>query len=182
MSHDIKLASIDLNDQIAKVINNNKQIHDKLVKEFGDDIIDPNKKGLNQAFLKETILPRDPLRKKLTRILDFPLTKQLLKEVYELTKNSRSPIIMDAPLLFDFKFLPFTSYPNLAIMTTEPTLPVKRIAERDDISISEAAKKVCTTQTQLVNLRKKADIIINNDQDVTSLKHQLVKDIAPFLM
>ena len=167
---------------IGKVIYEKKNVYNKIVKEFGDEIIDPEKKGLNQKYLKEIILPRDILRKRLTKILEFPLIVQLLKELYHLTKDNRNPIIFDAPLLFDFTLLPYISYPNLAITVTEHTLPVKRIAERDGISIGEAAKQICTTQAQFRTIMKKADIKIPNDEDIGFLKHQLVKDIAPFLM
>lgn len=178
---DAKLDKIELEVLLNNVVKDKKDLAAKLIREFGDEIIN-EKKEINKKFLYETILPRDAPRKNFTKMVEFPLIIELLKEMYYLTRDSRSPIAMDAPMLFDFTFLPYMTYPNIVLFVTETALPVKRIAERDHISIGEASKQVSMTQAQIGNMLRKANMKVNNDADELTLKHKFINDIAPFLM
>ena len=181
LHEDAKLDKIELEAVLNKVVKNKKDLAAKLAREFSEEIIN-EKKEINKKFLYETILPRDAPRKNFTKMVEFPLMIELLKEMYALSKDSRSPIAMDAPMLFDFSYLPYLSFPNIVLFVTETALPVKRIAERDHISIGEASKQVSMTQAQIGNILRKANMKVNNDADELTLKHKFINDIAPFLM
>lgn len=181
LHNDAKLDKIELENLLNKVVRDKKDLAAKLTREFGDEILN-EKKEINKKFLYGTILPRDAPRKNFTKMVEFPLIIELAKELYALTRDSRSPIALDAPMLFDFTFLPYLAYPNIVLFVTETALPVKRIAERDHISIGEASKQASMTQAQIGNMLRKANMKVNNDADELTLKHKFINDIAPFLM
>jgi len=180
LTEDFKLEKVEL-ISLLKRVTHQKQISDALIKEFGNDILD-DKKELNQKFLHETIFPRDVIKKKFIKIIEFPLLKELLKELYFVSKKKKELIILDAPLLLDFKIIPYVSYPNIVIYNTETALPVKRVAERDNIPINEASKIVTTTSAQIGYMLKKADIQIKNDEDMNALKYKLIHQLGSYLL
>jgi len=180
LSEDFKLEKIELNS-LLKRVTRQKPISDALIKEFGGDILD-DKKELNPKFLHETIFPREVIRKKFTKMLEIPLLKETLKEIYTISRRSKEIIVCDAPMLFDFRILPYVSYPNIVVYNTESALPVKRMAERDHISLSEATKLVATPQGQIGRMLKKADIQIKNDEDMNALKYKLIHQLGSYLL
>jgi len=181
LHEDFKTNKIDGDELIKRIIRDNKGVYATLQKEFGNDLFD-DKKDLNKNFIQETVLPREPIRKKLAGILEVPLMKELLKEAYNITKNDKGVIAFDAPQLFDFKILPWMCYPTITVFNTETALPVKRVAERDNISLSEASKLVSAPQGLIGRMLKRADIQINNDGDLNALKYKLVNELASFLL
>ena len=181
LHEDFKTQKIDGEELIHRIIRDNKAVYATLQKEFGNDIFD-DKKDLSKKFLQETVLPREPIRQKLASILEVPLIKEVLKEAYHKSKIDKGIIAFDAPLLFDYKFLPWVCFPTITVFNTENALVVKRVAERDNIPLAEASKLVSMPSGLVGRMLKKADIQINNDGDLNNLKYKLVNELASFLL
>ncbi len=180
MYEDFRLPKIELLE-LLKRATQNKKLADTLIKEFGPDILD-DKKEVNINLLNDTIIVKEPLKKKFRGIIEFPLLIELVKELFERAKKGKEPIVFDAPYLFDFVFLPYGCYPNLVVFNTEGALPVKRVAERDHISIREASKIVATPQARIGHMLKKSELQIDNDGDLGTLKFKLINQLGPYLM
>ena len=146
-------------DKIARYLSeNNSDYLNEIIRGFGNDIVDRNKKLNRQKLAKE--IYNDKNKRKLLNSITF---KYITKQIEDQIKNSDKKIaIVDAPLLFESKLDKICSK-TIGVISNKET-KIARIIARDNISKQTAQKRI---ETQLSDdfLKEKCDYIINNDFD-----------------
>jgi dephospho-CoA kinase len=181
LNQDFKLPLIDCDVLARRVVEVGKPAYNQIIKEFGTEILDPTTQAIDRKVLGEIVFKNEPLRKKLTRITGFHIMIEILKDLYNEIRKGHTIIVLDAPLLFESVYLPYLCYPTLVVYTTEVNLQIKRIIDRDHITIEEAERKI-KSQMPLGKKLQLADIKISNDDDIPALKNKILNELGKFIL
>lgn len=150
-------------DLIARELQENNAVIDKLVETFSDRIITDEGK-LNRKSLANIVFSDEKELEKLNNIM-FPLVMHKILQLSE--KTNKNKILLDAPQLFESganKMCYFT----IAI-TAPQELLIQRIMKRDNITEEMANKRLSKQHTEKF-FNENADFIINNNSNEKELK------------
>ena len=150
-------------DLIARELQENDAVIDKLAETFGDKIVTDEGK-LNRKSLANIVFSDEKELKKLNNIM-FPLVMHKILQLSE--KTNKNKILLDAPQLFESganKICYFT----IAI-TAPKELLIQRIMKRDNITEEMANKRLSKQHTENF-FNKNADFVINNNSNEEELK------------
>ena len=150
-------------DLIARNLQENGAVIDKLVETFGDTIV-TNEGKLNRKSLANIVFSDEKELKKLNDIM-FPLVMHKILQLSE--KTDKDKILLDAPQLFESganKMCYFT----IAI-TAPKELLIQRIMKRDNITEEMANKRLSKQHTEKF-FNENADFVINNNNSEEELK------------
>ena len=150
-------------DLIARELQENNAVIDKLVETFSDRIITDEGK-LNRESLANIVFSDEKELEKLNNIM-FPLVMHKILQLSE--KTNKNKILLDAPQLFESganKMCYFT----IAI-TAPQELLIQRIMKRDNITEEMANKRLSKQHTEKF-FNENADFIINNNSNEKELK------------
>lgn len=150
-------------DLIARNLQENGAVIDKLVETFGDTIV-TNEGNLNKKSLANIVFSDEKELKKLNDIM-FPLVMHKILQLSE--KTDKDKILLDAPQLFESganKMCYFT----IAI-TAPKELLIQRIMKRDNITEEMANKRLSKQHTEKF-FNENADFVINNNNSEEELK------------
>ncbi len=129
--------------------------------EFGEEIISPdgslNRKALANAVFGEGNAERLAVLNSITHKPILERTEEIIKEFAE---DGAVGVLVDAPALFESGF-DKKCHCILCVSAPDAVL-IGRIVERDSIT-EEAAKKRLSSQISDIELRAKADAVIEND-------------------
>jgi len=161
-------AKILSGDEIGKdVVNKNPQLLNKLVRTFGDEILD-SKKRLRRKKLAEIAFSSASLTKKLNRIVHPYLLKDLEEKIQSLKKKGRrKPVVIDAALIVEWglqRELDFAVFVDCSRQKR-----VKRLIEQKGYSRKEAEQRI-KAQYPESKKRKHADFIIKNEGSLRELR------------
>ena len=150
-------------DLIARNLQENGAVIDKLVETFGDTIV-TNEGTLNRKSLANIVFSDEKELKKLNDIM-FPLVMHKILQLSE--KTDKDKILLDAPQLFESganKMCYFT-----IAMTASKELLIQRIMKRDNITEEMANKRLSKQHTEKF-FNENADFVINNNNSEEELK------------
>lgn len=181
LNQDFKLPLIDCDVLARRVVEVGKPAYNKIVKEFGTGILDPVTGEINRKALGEMVFKNEPLRKKLTRITGFYIMIEIIKDLYNEIRKGHNVIVLDAPLLFESVYLPYICYPTMVIYVTEHTLQLKRIMDRDGLTLDEAEARI-KSQMPIGRKLQLADVKISNDDDLITLKNKVLNELGKFIL
>lgn len=94
-----------------------------------------------------------------------------------LRSHANEDIILDAPLLFESGL--DQKCDKVLSVITDTELAMKRIIERDLLTAEEAKKRLCS-QHPAEFYAERSDYVINNNQDLNTLKALTTKMLAEF--
>jgi|SRR5690554_5904085 len=175
--------TIHSTDQLGHEVLNIPEVQQRLISEFGDDIITNNK---IDRFKLGKIVFGDSRKLKLLNSITHP---SILLKMRELIANcSDKQIFFEVPLLFEVNLENHFDYIITISATKENQL--KRLVARNKLDEEEAMLKI---NSQLPNYVKevKANFIIENNSSLEDLKPQLqefinnlssinYKEVTPF--
>lgn len=154
-------------DQIGKqVVEKNPQVLKKLIKAFGQEILNKDKK-LKRRKLGELAFSSVESRDKLNKIVHPYLLSALRKKIKEFRKRPSGILVVDAALIVEWELQKELDYLILVESTLKNRL--KRLIEYQGYSQNEALKRV-KMQLKDKTRRKYADSIIRNDKNLKDLK------------
>ena len=153
------------------IISADEVAHKKLI-EFSDEI----KKMFGTSDRKELgkiIFNNEKERKKLEKFLHPKIKEEILGEVEKLEKFD-VPYFLDIPLYFETGN--YNEFKNVVVVYTPKEIQIKRLSQRNKISLEEA-KKLVDLQIDIEIKKEKATYIIDNSKN---LKH-LQKEVEKFI-
>ena len=181
LNQDFRFPLIDCDVLARKVVEVGFPAYNQIVEIFGKKILDPNTKEINRKALGELVFNNEEMRRKLTRITGKYIMLEILKEILKGVWRGKEIIVLDAPLLFESVYLPYLCYPCVVIYISEPSLQVKRIVERDNMSIEESQRRI-NSQMPIGKKLQYADVKICNDGDVDALKGKVLNELGSYLI
>lgn len=137
-----------------------------IVEYFGKEIV--NEEGeLKRKELASIIYQEEEKRKALNQITFTFVVKEIKEKIRSMHGEM---IVIDAPLLFESKLEEMCDV-VIGVIAGEKE-KIERICKRDYIT-SEVAQKRLSIQVTTEEIKKKADYIIENNKDITSLEKEL---------
>jgi dephospho-CoA kinase len=161
-------AKILSGDEIGKdVVEKNPQLLKKLVKTFGDEILD-SKKRLNRKKLGKIAFSSPSLTKKLNSIVHPFLLKDLKEKIKSLKKKGyKKTLVIDAALIVEWELQKELDY--LIFVDCSKEKRIKRLTQQKDYSRKEAEGRI-KAQLPESKKRKLADFTIENEGNVRELR------------
>lgn len=164
-------AKIISGDEIGKeVVEKNRSVLKKLVKIFGEGILNRNKK-LNRRKLGKIAFSSIENRDKLNTIVHPYLLSNLKKQIKEHRKKGPGVVIVDAALIIEWGLQKELDY--LILVESSFQNRIKRLKEYSGYSQKEAINRI-KAQIKDRTRRKYADYVIRNDKDLKELKRKVL--------
>ena len=161
---------IDADSIAHDIILKGKPAYNELIGFFGDSILGNNReiirKKLGEIVFNEG---KDKLNF-LNECTHKYIYEEIKNWVEESEKNKISVVVIDAPLLLEGNFKNLCN--EIWAIYANEDVRLKRIMERDSIDKEHALNRI-NAQRTWNNYKKWADIIINNSEDIESVKAQV---------
>lgn len=159
---------IDADQLTRQLVEPGKPAYHSIVKKFGYSILKSDK-TIDRAKLRHLIY-QDADTKKWIESLLHPLVRKLMSTQ---AATSKSPYtILMIPLLLESEPNPLID--RILVVDCDEKIQIDRVKSRDHFS-EEEVKRILACQVSRTDRLKKADDIIINLTDLTSLKDQITK-------
>jgi dephospho-CoA kinase len=184
-----KAAIISL-DEINHRILNDRNVIEKIKKEFGNEVIVRNngRESVNRAELKKVIFANKLMRKKLENITHPKIMMLFFKMLFtQRFLYLKKYVFIENAILLRFKLFKMLLKGTISICVENEKVLIERIMKRDNHgdmnTTEETAKNILKNQMSLEEFKSKSDIVIYNDDNYQSLElniDQIMRDIAMF--
>ena len=155
-------------DLEAHRIRSRTDISEKIVRHFGPDILTENR--IDKRKLANIIF-NDAEALLWINNLIHPLVERDFEEWCNIQKEKKIPfVIMESALIFEAKFERL--FDKIIVVDAPEELRISRVMNRETISKDEVLQRI-SQQMSADEKRKKADIIIHNDEH-----HSLIEQIV----
>ena len=161
-------AKILSGDEIGKdVVDTNPQLLNKLVKTFGEEIVD-SKGRLKRKKLGEIAFSSPSLTRKLNRMVHPFLLKDLKEKIKSLEKRGyKKPVVIDAALIVEWGLQKKLDY--LVLVDCSKRKRIQRLTELKGYNRKEAEQRI-KAQFPESKKRKYADFVLKNDLGLKELR------------
>jgi dephospho-CoA kinase len=164
-------AKIISGDKIGKkVVEKNRSVLKKLVRMFGEGILNRNKK-LNRRNLGKIAFSSIENRDKLNTIVHPYLLSNLRKQIREYRKKGPGIVIVDAALIIEWGLQKELDY--LILVESNLNNRLKRLKHNLGHTQREALSRI-KAQINHKTRRRYADYIIRNDKNLKELRKRVV--------
>ena len=184
-----KAAIISL-DEINHRILNERDVIQKIKKEFGNEVIMNNngREIINRSALKKIIFGNKTLRKKLESITHPKIMMLFFKILFtQRFLYLKKYVFIENAILLRFKMFKIMLKGTISICVENEKILIDRIMKRDNhgdmITTEETAKNILRNQMSLEEFKSKSDIVIYNDDNYQSLElnlDRIMRDIDMF--
>jgi len=178
---DFKLYIIDCDILARRVVEVGKPAYTKIVKLFGEEVINPKTKEIDRKLLGKVVFANENLRKQLTQLTGFYIMLEIIKEIFYCVRTKQQLVVLDAPLLFESKYLKYICYPILVIYMQNQEKQIERMIKRDECTKEEALQKI-KSQWPIERKIMLGDLLVNNDGTVEQMRSKVVSELAPFVV
>lgn len=165
-------------DVIAReVVEPGRKAYAQVVEAFNEDVPDlVNSDGsLNRAALGKAVFGRKDRLAVLNKIVHGAVKKEIAWQLFRNYVRGSSMVILDVPLLFEAGLHHICG--ATVTVSTEKSLQLKRLLERNpDLSEEDASKRI-DSQLSTEERNFKADKVIENDGTIGEL-HELVSKVV----
>ncbi|GEQ36947.1 dephospho-CoA kinase [Tetragenococcus halophilus] len=140
----------------------------KVVETFGSSVLCSDG-SLNRKQLGQIIFSDTKKRQALNALLAPFLQEAIIEQIKRASAVS-SLVIADIPLLYEAGYDKYMD--QVAVVYIPEDLQVQRLMKRDSITKKEAQKKVAS-QLSIEEKKKRADIIFDNQESLSSIRQQI---------
>ncbi|GBD69070.1 dephospho-CoA kinase [Tetragenococcus halophilus subsp. halophilus] len=140
----------------------------KVVETFGSSVLCSDG-SLNRKQLGQIIFSDTKKRQALNALLAPFLQEAIIEQIKRASAVS-SLVIADIPLLYEAGYDKYMD--QVAVVYIPEDLQVQRLMKRDRITKKEAQKKVAS-QFSIEEKKKRADIIFDNQESLSSIRQQI---------
>ncbi len=158
-------------DLIAREVMDSKDVVDKIVEEFGEEILNKNGK-LDRTKLREIAFSSKE-RVKLLNSIVHPSVISRFEDEKKKSMITGEMLVFDIPLLYEAKMENLCN--RVIVVYVDRETQVKRVMERDGSS-RENAENIIENQMPLSEKLARSDIRIKNDGTIGELKEK-IRDI-----
>lgn len=166
---DLGLKIIDA-DQIAHQVLTNKEVKKNIKNEFGSQLINENGKIDRKKLGKMVFDDHDKLKK--LESFTHPKIFEIINSKLQDLDTENELIVLDAPLLFETSL--DKKVDEIWVIYASKEIQIKRIMARDKLSKKEAQKRI-DAQMPLMEKVKRADVVIDNEGSLMSLREKIKK-------
>jgi dephospho-CoA kinase len=157
---------VDADAMARQLLASDEPVRRALANTFGADLLDSN--GLlRRDLLAERAFVNDAARQQLDELIREPLEELLFRSLEKAAETNRV-VILDAPLLFEWRIE--ARFDVVIVVTSSTKNALQRLQRRG--VCAEQARRRRSTQWPNKQQVELADIVINNDQDLTHLAAQ----------
>ncbi len=169
---------IDADELAHKAYEKGSDAYFKIIKAFGDDILDENGNINRKKLAKKVINNREKLA--LLESIVHPEIEKIRQHIFkEIEKNNPDAVVIyDVPLLFEKNLQDM--FDCIIVVYTSEEIQLKRLMNREKISNQEAITRI-KLQIPCSKKVKQANFVIDNSKDLNHLTRQ-VKEIAKQLL
>lgn len=151
-------------------------VWEQIVKEFGEGILSSNKE-INRAVLGKIVFNDIKKRKKINSIVHpyvIDETKKIITHWQNMEQHNKKNylIVLVIPLLFETHTADIADY--VIVVKCKKEIQLTRLIERNKLSKQNALKRI-NVQMDMEKKAARADYVIDNDKDLSSLKNQVEK-------
>src|SRR3989338_9867211 len=157
---------INADELYHKISKPNKIIYKKIIKEFGNKIINSDK-SINRDKLKKIVFSNDKKLKKLNSIT-HPMIIDEIKKLIKKSKNKN--MIIDAPLLLESDAKKLVN--KIIVVRCDDKTRIKRLLKKGKHSQKEI-REITKSQMPLKEKLKFADFVIDNSKDSRNMELQV---------
>lgn len=165
---------IDADEIGHRAIKRNSAAYKKILKEFGNEILDKNK-NIDRKKLGNVVFNDNKKLNKLNSITHPIIINEIKTQIKKIKqkcgKNAR--IIVDAPLLLETKTKGLVD--KIIVVKSDQNEVIKRMAEK---YTKQKIEKILKMQMPLSKKLKHADFVIENNSDFWNLEKQVKNIIA----
>lgn len=157
-------------DLISKEINKRQDTIEELKFIFGEEILD----GLGDIDIKkisELVFNNKDNMELLQKVTLPKIIKEIDKQV-ENFKNTNEIVILDAPLLFEVNIDKRYDLDEIWLVSVPLEVQIDRIIKRNGYTKEHALDRI-NSQMSLSDKAKRATVIIDNNEDVSSLYYKI---------
>ncbi|MCF1684901.1 dephospho-CoA kinase [Tetragenococcus halophilus] len=140
----------------------------KIVETFGNSVLCSDG-SLNRKQLGQIIFNDSKKRQTLNALL-APFLQEAIIEQIKRASDTASLVIADIPLLYEAGYDKYMD--QVAVVYIPQDLQVQRLMKRDRITEKQAQKKVAS-QLPIEEKKKRADIIFDNQESLSSIRQQI---------
>lgn len=140
----------------------------KVVETFGSSVLCSDG-SLNRKQLGQIIFSDTKKRQALNALL-APFLQEAIIEQIKRASAAAALVIADIPLLYEAGYDKYMD--QVAVVYIPEDLQVQRLMKRDRITKKEAQKKVAS-QLSIEEKKKRADIIFDNQESLSSIRQQI---------
>lgn len=159
-----------------EALSEKSPVYKKIVKVFGQDILDKNQK-INHKKLGKKVFSQSHLLSKLESIIHPFVQKKVEKERKKIKNSGFSLCFYELPLLFEKNLQ--DDFDEIILLASKRDTQKKRLLQKSHISEEEIEMRL-KNQMSTEEKRKKADFIIENEGSLEELKNKtktLLKEI-----
>jgi len=151
-------------DKIGHELLNNKEIKNKVVKEFGESILSRDK--IDRKKLKKIVFYSHKKLLKLNKIIH----PYIIKEIEDRIKNYKDNIVVDAALLIESKW--HKSVDKIIVVKINREKSIKRVLKNGKYTKTEI-NNIFKSQLSQKEKLKYADVTIDNNKSLDDTRKQI---------
>lgn len=154
-----------------EIIKKNSAAYKKIVKIFGNEILDKNK-SIDRKKLGDIVFNDTGKLKKLNLVTHLRIIKEIKNQIKKIKSKhgNKTNIMVDAPLLLE------TMAKNLVdkiiVVKCDKEKIIKRLSKKYP---KEKIERILNAQMPLIEKVKYADFVIDNNKDIAYLKKQVAE-------
>jgi dephospho-CoA kinase len=171
MLKEMNITVIDADIEARLAVEKGELAYQKIVAEFGDDIVLPNG-DIDRQKLGSIIFHNAEKRQLLNSIVHPEVRKRMNDQVEAARTRGEQVIILDIPLLFESKLTYMVEKTILVYVDRE--IQLIRLMERNALSLEDAEARI-KSQMPLSEKVALSDAVINNNGSTTETKKQVIE-------
>lgn len=155
---------IEADPLAKKIMETDKQIINKIKRQFGDEVYINNK--LNTKYLAEKVFSNNENVKIINSIV-HPVVIKTINEMFENEFKDEYIIFVEAALIYEAKIEKYFDY--VVVVYSDLENRINRIKQRDNSNEDEITRRM-ENQLSDEEKKKKADFVIYNNSSLEELK------------
>lgn len=144
--------------------------YDGVISQFGPEILLSDGK-IDRRLLGEIVFKDESARKRLESIIHPIVLKGIIEGFEDYSKQRAKIVIVEVPLLFEVGWMDLFDY--IWVIYSPYERQLERLIQRDHLSEIQAKERIAS-QMPLEEKKKRADVVIQNDNDLGSLEKQVI--------
>jgi len=160
---------IDL-DKISHEVIKYPEVIEKLVKAFGEDILDENGK-ISRRKLGAVVFGNKEKLREINSIMHPVILVEMRRQVRLLEKINKI-VFVEIQLLFEVKWE--KEFDVILLVYVDRETQIKRVMERDGRTFEEV-EKIINSQINLEEKKKKSDYVIDNTKKIEEVELEIEK-------
>lgn len=161
---------IDADEISHRLMKNNSEIKNKLIKNFGNEILGKNK-NIDRKKLGDIAFNDNKKLKKLNSIMHPKIINEIKNQIKKIQEKcgSDAKIVIDAPLLIE------TNLKNYVDKIVVVKSDKRKIFVRNKNFSKDEIERILKAQMPLQEKLKYADFLVDNNKDLKHLEKEVMK-------